>query len=81
MISRIGAFEAKTNFSKLLERVAGGEHIVVTRNGRPVAEIVPYREDSGVDPVRAAIDGLTAARRGVTLGRLTIRQLIDEGRR
>lgn len=37
----IGAFEAKTKFSELLDRVAGGEEIVVTRHGKTVARIVP----------------------------------------
>lgn len=37
----VGAFEAKTKFSELLDRVEGGEEIVVTRHGRTVARIVP----------------------------------------
>ena len=37
----VGAFEAKTKFSELLDRVAGGEEIVVTRHGKAVARIVP----------------------------------------
>lgn len=37
----VGAFEAKTKFSELLDRVASGEEIVVTRHGKTVARIVP----------------------------------------
>ncbi len=37
----VGAFEAKTKFSELLDRVAGGEEIIVTRHGKTVARIVP----------------------------------------
>ncbi|MFN3673970.1 MAG: type II toxin-antitoxin system Phd/YefM family antitoxin [Bosea sp. (in: a-proteobacteria)] len=37
----VGAFEAKTKFSELLDRVAGGEEVVVTRRGKTVARIVP----------------------------------------
>jgi prevent-host-death family protein len=37
----VGAFEAKTKFSELLDRVAGGEEIVVTRHGKTVARIIP----------------------------------------
>lgn len=37
----IGAFEAKTHLSQLLERVEKGEEIVITRRGRPVARLVP----------------------------------------
>jgi prevent-host-death family protein len=35
--------EAKTNFSRLLDRLLEGEEIVITRNGVPVAELVPAR--------------------------------------
>lgn len=37
----IGAFEAKTKFSELLDRVERGEEVVVTRHGKTVARIVP----------------------------------------
>lgn len=40
-------YEAKTNLSRLLERVEAGEEIVIGRNGRPVARLVPYRGPSG----------------------------------
>ncbi len=35
--------EAKTNFSKLLDHVLEGEEVLITRNGVPVAELVPAR--------------------------------------
>jgi len=38
--------EAKTHFSKLLRRVAAGEEIIISRAGRPVARLVPVRDDS-----------------------------------
>ena len=36
--------EAKSNLSRLLKEVAGGEKVVIMRDGKPVAELVPYRE-------------------------------------
>lgn len=36
--------EAKAHFSKLLERAAAGEEIVIARAGRPVARLIPYVE-------------------------------------
>ena len=36
----IGAFKAKTHFSALLERVAGGEEVVITKHGKPIARLV-----------------------------------------
>ena len=38
---KIGAFEAKTNLSALLDAVAQGETITITKRGRPVARLVP----------------------------------------
>jgi len=35
--------EAKTHFSKLIERVAEGEEIVIGKAGKPVARLVPYK--------------------------------------
>ena len=37
----VGSFDAKTNFSALLERVERGEQIVITRRGKPVARLMP----------------------------------------
>lgn len=36
--------EAKTNFSKLVERAEAGEEIVIGRAGRPVARLVPFAD-------------------------------------
>jgi prevent-host-death family protein len=36
----VSVYDAKTNLSRLLDRAAGGEEIVITRNGRPVAKLV-----------------------------------------
>ena len=40
-ITQIGAFEAKTHFSELLEKVSRGDSYIVTRRGKPVARLVP----------------------------------------
>lgn len=42
---RVNIHEAKTNLSKLIERVERGAEIVIARNGRPVAKLVPVREE------------------------------------
>jgi prevent-host-death family protein len=36
----VNVYAAKTNLSRLLDRAAGGEEVVITRNGRPVAKLV-----------------------------------------
>ncbi len=40
----INVYEAKTHLSKLLERVAEGEELVLGKAGKPMARLVPYRE-------------------------------------
>ena len=40
-------YEAKTHFSRLVERVMKGEEVVIGKAGRPVARLVPYVEDRG----------------------------------
>lgn len=42
----VNIYEAKTQFSKLVERVAAGEEIVIARAGHPVAKLVPYNESA-----------------------------------
>ena len=44
MSSIVNVYEAKTQLSQLLNRVEGGEEIVIARNGRPVARIVPLQQ-------------------------------------
>jgi len=76
---QIGAYEAKTHLPRLLDEVAAGESITITKHGRPVAVLVP------AGPVRtkaaAAAESLLAFRREHRLGEIRIRDLIDEGRR
>ncbi|MFV1963736.1 MAG: type II toxin-antitoxin system Phd/YefM family antitoxin [Acidimicrobiia bacterium] len=50
----VGIHEAKTNFSRLLRRVAAGEEVVITRSGSPVARIVP------VEPITRRVIGIDA---------------------
>jgi prevent-host-death family protein len=78
----IGLFEAKTHFSALLERVANGETIEITRRGRrPVALLTPPERPAQRD-LRKVVEEIKKIRVRNRLGPgLTIRQLIDEGRR
>ena len=41
----IGAYEAKTHLAQLLERVSRGEHLTITRHGKPVAQLIPVTSD------------------------------------
>lgn len=74
----VGAYEAKTNLSRLLERVEGGERITLTRHGRPVAMLVPVEEKR---PPEDVVRDLKEFRRGRNLGGLSVRDMVEEGRR
>jgi prevent-host-death family protein len=80
-MTSVGAYEAKTHLPELLKRVESGERITITRHGHPVAELVPPGAAAQRD-VREVIKEIKELRKGNVLGDdLTIRQLIDEGRR
>jgi prevent-host-death family protein len=82
-MTEVGSFEAKTHLPQLLKRVAKGERIVITNRGKPVAMLVPPPAESPRD-VKAVVKAMLALRdrEGPTLGKgLTIRDLIEEGRR
>jgi prevent-host-death family protein len=76
----VGAFEAKTHLSSLLERVERGEEVVITRHGKAVARLVPA-EKIDRERVRAAIAKLKELSREQTLGGISWKELRDEGRR
>ena len=79
-MATVGAYEAKTHLTQLLERVAKGERITITKHGVPVATLQPA-DSSKRTPVRDVIDQLKQFRRSHRLGGLSIRDLIEEGRR
>ncbi len=75
----VGAFEAKTHLSALLERVAAGEEVIITKHGRPVARLVRAERADRQD-VEDVVERLKALRRGTTLGGLSWKELRDQGR-
>lgn len=60
-LRRVTAFDAKTRFGELLDRVARGEEIVITRHDRPIARIVPEGRRPS-EQTRATVDRLRALR-------------------
>ena len=48
----VNVYEAKTNFSKLLELVQQGERVIISKNGKPVADLIFH------EPTRVIIGGL-----------------------
>jgi prevent-host-death family protein len=77
----IGAFEAKTHLSALLDRVAKGETITITRHGIPAALLVPVAEVEAKLSHKEIVEGMRALRRRVKPGKMSVREMVDEGRR
>ncbi len=75
----VGAYEAKTHLSRLLDEVAKGEIIIITKHGQPIARLVPAVEESR--DVAQTISELRAWRKGLRLDGLSLRELLEEGRR
>jgi prevent-host-death family protein len=76
----IGSFEAKNKLSALLDQVEHGAEIIITRRGRAVARLVPAEPGFDRKKAKRAVEGLRAASKGVKLGGLKIKDLINEGR-
>ena len=81
-MTSVGSFEAKTHLPQLLERVARGERILITRHGKPTAMLVPAPQEATKD-VKQVIKEMLAYRDRMkrTLGGIPIRELIEAGRR
>jgi prevent-host-death family protein len=77
----VGAYEAKTRFSQLLERVLAGEEITITRHGHPVARLVPAQLSASQESRREAILKMRELASRNRLGGLRVRDLIAEGRK
>jgi prevent-host-death family protein len=74
----VGAYEAKSHLSELLDEVAAGETITITKRGKPVAILSPVKKMT-FEELEAE---LIRRRKNNILGPdLTIRQLIEDGRK
>ena len=78
-MATIGAYEAKTHFSKLLERVANGERITITRHGVPIMTLNPI--STNPKPLaKDVIAAIKAFRKGNRIDKRSIQEMIEEGR-
>jgi prevent-host-death family protein len=79
-MSEVALFEAKNKLSGLLDRVAEGEEFIITRHGKPAARLTPVQPAFDRAKARQAVRMLLQARKGITLGGLSIKELVNEGR-
>lgn len=78
-MKEIGAHEAKTHLAQLLDEVMEGETIYITRRGRRIAQVMPYREpELTLEQIWERLQGIqkSARKEGPSL-----REMIEEGRR
>ena len=84
-MATVTAFEAKTRFGELLDRVSKGEEVVITRHDKAVARLIPEGAPRP-DEVRRSVDGLRDLQQRIrrrSKARLTVgevRAAIDHGR-
>jgi prevent-host-death family protein len=84
MEKTVGAFDAKTHFSKLLERAENGEEITITRRGKAVARLVPAEPVHNVEAARKAIGNLRALAKTTGIRRFDWKEwkkYVEEGRK
>lgn len=76
----IGAYEAKTHLSKILKQVSHGKGFIITKNGLPLAQLIPFDTTDKQSP-QETIQALKSFRKEKKLDGLSISECINEGRR
>ena len=77
----VAASDAEARFPELLNRVESGEKITITRDGEPVARLVPMRPVISTECRREAIDAMRQLASRNRLDGLRLKDLIAEGRK
>jgi len=75
----VGIYEAKTQLPRLIDDVIEGGTVVITRHGKPVARLVPV--EAPKRSIEEAIASIRRNRKGSRLDGLSIKDLINEGRK
>ncbi len=77
----VGAFQAKTQLSQLLDEVERGETVTITRHGTPVAVLAPVKRERERRTGETLLAEMKRLRKGIKLGELSVKDLIAEGRK
>lgn len=80
----VGAFEAKTKLSELLDAVERGEEVVITRRGQPVAKLTPVQPNDDRERLKALAERIKVLRDSSGLKDTTVDEILEwrkEGRR
>ncbi|MGD0224016.1 MAG: type II toxin-antitoxin system prevent-host-death family antitoxin [Terriglobia bacterium] len=76
----VGVYDAKTHLLTLLDRVARGETITITRRGIPAAMLAPVRGATRKPTHEEITEGMRELRKRVKPDRMSVREMISEGR-
>ncbi|GHV75564.1 antitoxin [Spirochaetia bacterium] len=78
----IGAFEAKTHFSELINEVQNGSDYVITKRGKPVAKVIPFieRRQTRQEAIAELRTSIQKHWQGPPLRPGEIKEMIEEGR-
>ena len=79
-IKNIGAFDAKTHLGQLLKEVQNGTEIVITKRGKPIARLIPYRENLKKMNKKEIFENFDKIRNSIK-GKVNIINYINEGRK
>ena len=79
---QIGAYEAKTHFSQILDKVENGTDFIITKRGKPVAKMSPIEQEKSMTRKEAfqALKETQKLYRGIP-GDFNIREAIENGRK
>ncbi len=77
----VGAFEAKTHLSALLDRVKRGHKILITKHGAPAAMLVPVETTEPKMTHEEIVEGFRALRKRVKPSSMSVREMVRAGRR
>jgi prevent-host-death family protein len=77
----VGSFEANTHLAALLDRVAKGETITITRHGVPAAVLMPVAAPDLRLSHQEIVEGMRALRKRVKPGKKSVREMVNGGRR
>ncbi|MEO5670708.1 MAG: type II toxin-antitoxin system prevent-host-death family antitoxin [Ramlibacter sp.] len=80
-MQRTGIFEAKNNFSALIEQVEKGEEVRITRHGKEVVRMLPMRRKPVItdEQIARELDQMAALHKVIRPGP-RVRELRDKGR-
>lgn len=76
----IGSFVAKTHLSSLIDDVQKGEEYIITKRGKPVAKLIPYRDHEDDIKINDIILQFDIIRNSIK-GKVNIKDYITEGRK